>query len=124
MLSIFASSKSGSQINKIGKYLYKHIDGSFKIAFNAMECDVWMRMYYQEFDKPETLDEMHFDINITSYQNKIRINITEDTNLEKTIGQIILSESEVSNLELARKKILNRIKKFIDKEYSDYEFIY
>lgn len=114
----------GTWINKVGKYLKSNIDGAFKIAFKPMHCEVTMRMYYQVPKDPDSLDEMHFTIDITSYQNKLRINITEDTLMEKTIGQIILDPDELSDLDLVRKKILLRIKKAIAKEYAEYDFIY
>ena len=124
-LSIYASKKDhGSLVNKIGKYLDKNIDGAFKIQFHPMNCEVTMRMYYQVPNHPETLDEMHFLIDITSYQNKVRINLTEVTAMEKTIGQLIFLDDELNDLTLVKKQILNKIKRFIDKEYAEYDFIY
>ena len=114
----------GTWINKIGKYLKANIDGAFKIKFNAMDCEVTMRMYYQIPGDPDSIQEIHFTIDITSYQNKIRINLTEDTLMEKTIGQIILGPDELVDLGLVRKKILTKIEKFIAKEYAMYDFIY
>lgn len=115
---------AGSYINKVGKYLNKNIDGAFKMNFKPMECEVIMRMYYQVPNDPESLDEMHFIINITSYQNKLRVNLTEDTAMEKTIGQIILKPEELTDLQLVKKKVLEKIRKFIEKEYAEYDFIF
>ena len=119
-----AKQSSGSIVNKVGKYLNKNIDGAFKIEFNPMECEITMRMYYQVPGDADSLDEMHFLINITSYQNKLRINLTEDTDMEKTIGQLIIFPEELNDLSLVKKKILERIKRFIAKEYAEYDFIY
>ena len=121
---IASKSNSGSIVNKVGKYLKQHIDGAFKIEFKPMECVVTMLMYYQMPDQPETFEEMDFEISITSYQNKIRVNVTEVTELEKTICQIILSQEETYDLPLLKKKILGRIKQKLEKEYEDYEFLY
>lgn len=124
MLQIYASSNKGNLVNRLGKYLNKNIDGAFKIEFKPMECIVTMRMYYQIPSIPDSLDEMHFIINITSYDNKLRVNITEDTEFEKTIGQVILSDFELTDFELARKKILTKLNHAIQKEYAEFDFVY
>ena len=119
-----AKQNPGTIVNKIGKYLNSNIDGTFKMKFHPMECEIYMRMYYQVPERPETLDEMQFIISITSYQNKIRINITENNALEKTIGQVILKPEEYADAGLVKKKVLWALKKAIGKEYSEYDFIY
>lgn len=122
---VYASSPNlGQWVNKIGNYLKKNIDGIYKIAFHPMECELFMRMYYQIPEKSETFDEMHFIISITSYQNKIRVNLTEDTELEKTIGQIIFKPEDIIQLEDIRRRVLQMIKKSMHKEFVDFEFIY
>ncbi len=115
---------AGAIVNKVGRYLKKNIDGAYKISFKPMICEVLMRMYYQLEGDLETFNEMDFEISITSYQNKVRVNITEITELEKTIGQIILREDELKDLSLAKKRILETLKKAISKEFSDYIFVY
>lgn len=114
----------GNWIKKVGKYLNDHIDGAYKIAFHSMECEVFMRMYYQLPNVAESFDEMKFIISITSYQNKLRINLTEDTEMEKTIGQLILRPEELGNLEEVRLRVLKMIKKAINKEFDQFDFIY
>lgn len=81
-------------------------------------------MYYQIPQESDSLKEMHFFIDLTSYQNKVRVNLTEDTPMEKTIGQVILDQPELTDLNLARKKILTALKRSIAKEYRDYDFIF
>lgn len=114
----------GTWINKVGKYLKDHIDGAFKIKFSAMHCEVSMRMYYQVPGTPQSFSEMIFLIDITSYQNKLRINITENTRMEKTIGQIILGPDQLGDLNTVRATVLQKIQKFIAKEYAAYDFVY
>ena len=116
---IYARSDSGSIVNKVGKYLKNHIDGAYKIKFTPMTCEVTMTMYYQVEGDPNTFNDMDFEISITSYQNKVRVNLTEVTRMEKTIGQIILNENELKDLSLAKKKILTALKKAIAKEYQE-----
>ena len=119
-----AKQNPGTLVNKVGKYLHKNIDGAFKIEFKPMECVVRMRMYYQIPGDPDSLDEMQFLLSITSYQNKLRINLTEDTAMEKTIGQIIMKPEDLTDIGIVRKKVMDKIEKFISKEYADYDFIY
>lgn len=118
------SSSKGTLVNKIGKYLNQNIDGAFKITFKPMTCEILMKMYYQLEGEPESFSEMVFEISITSYQNKIRVNLTEMTDSEKTIGQVILTDDEVKDLNLAKKRVLSTLKRAISKEYKDYIFIY
>lgn len=110
-------------INKVGKYLNKNIDGAFKIQFLPMACRVTMRMYYQVPGHKE-LKEMHFFVDITAYSNKLRVNLTEDTPMEKTIGQVIVSPEQLNDLELLRDRVLFELEKSINKEYAEFEFVY
>ena len=111
-------------VNKIGKYLYRHIDGSYKIQFSVNTCDTYMFMYYQA--SGEEMNQMNFDISITTYQNKIRINITEITTLEKTIGQLIYKPEVYEKMNEATflAKILDDVIAKIEKEYQEYEFVF
>jgi len=114
----------GQLVNKIGKYLYRRIDGSYKIQFSVNTCDVYMFMYYQATG--DEMKQMNFDISITTYQNKIRINITEITTLEKTIGQVIYKPetyTEMSENDFLA-KVLNDVINKIQKEYEEYEFVF
>ena len=116
--------QSGQLVNKIGKYLYKRIDGSYKIQFSVNTCDVYMFMYYQA--KGEEMHQMNFNISITTYQSKIRVNITEITVLEKTIGQIIYQPKTIG--EMNENDFLSKVYRDvigkIAKEYSEYEFAF
>lgn len=119
-----ATLNPGTCINKVGKYLNKNIDGAYKISFSPMHCEVKMRMYYQTPDDPDSFKEMKFIIDITSYQNKLRVNITEDTKNEKTIGQLILFPEELTDLPLVKYKVMETLIKSIDKEYKGFDFVY
>ena len=119
-----------SYIKPVGKYINKVIDGAYKIEFKSNMCIVYMRMYYQIPSRYQdqgadmSLKEMRFIINITSYANKLRINLTEDTEYEKTIGQLILAEDDLKDLNTIKYKVMKMIRKSIAKEYEGYEFIY
>lgn len=123
---IYAASSSNmtQYVNKIGKYLKKNIDGAFKIQFAPNECEILMRMYYQLPGEEESFEEMIFMIDIAAYSNKLRVNLTEDTDFEKTIGQIILTDDNLFDMKGIKERILSRIKDFIQTEYEDYDFVY
>lgn len=112
------------QVNRIGKYLYKTIDGAYKIKFGVMTCDIYMIMYYQTSGNSESFKEMRIDINITTYQKKIRVNVIEMTDYEKTLGCSVYKPDQIKVLSEARKLIYNDICKHISKAYSDYDFIF
>ena len=119
-----STGNSGTMVNKFGKYLKNHFVGAFKITFSSMSCQVYIRMYYQVPHKPESLKEMHFIIDITSYQDKLRVNLSEDTIMEKTIGQVILKEDDLSDMQIAQKKVFDKLIKCIKSEYEEFDFVF
>ncbi len=114
--------EGGQLVNKFGKFLYKQIDGAYKISFAPNTCDVYMFMYYQA--PGEEMNEMRFDLSIAAYRNKIRVNVTEITSMERTIGQIIYDPEDLVNVEHATKRVYADVVKKIEKAYQDYDFIY
>lgn len=111
-------------VNKIGKYLYKHLDGAFKFKTSANTCDVYFLLLYQE---PGVCDvqEMHINLNITTYQNKVRVNAIEVTPEERTLGYDCYSPELIqTDLEAAKKKIFDTVVKRVSKAYEGYDFIF
>ena len=120
---------AAQKLNSVGKYIYKHIDGAYKIAFGPQTCDVYITMYYQpkeEYYQYRTSDmyEMKFDISLATYQNKIRINVTEMTDMERTIGQNIYKPEQLQDMNAAYPMIYDNICKHIEKAYEDFEFVF
>lgn len=124
-MKIFAKSQqiipASKQVNRVGKYLYKTFKGLKYITSSNM-CDVYIILLYAE---PESNDvqEMILDINITTYQNKIRVNIIEVTPKERTIGFDLYTSEETMNLQEVSKKIYQKIVKRVSKAYQDYDFL-
>lgn len=122
----------GQQVNKIGQYLYKHIDGAFDMKKSGNMCDVYFMILYQipklqrRFGHPEDreMHEMHINLNITTYQNKIRVNVIEISPEEKTLGCYVFSPEVMDDLENAKKLILDKVVKRVSKVYEDYEFLF
>ena len=114
---------TSQQINKIGKYLYKNFGGSEKITCGPNMCDVYFIILYQiPYDRqfvrngPEVnkkIHEMLIDANITTYQNKIRVDTIEVTPEAKTLGFDLFDPS------IAHNKIVKRVAR----AYRDYIFL-
>lgn len=120
-------------IPKVAKYLYKSIDSAYELKTSANTADVFISVLYQlpiyvGVSKTRSYDsdvnEMKLDINFTTYSNKIRMNIIEISPDEKTLGFDLFNPEDLEDVVEARKKILNKIKKRISKEFADYEFIF
>lgn len=115
------------QVNMLGKYLNKHIDGAFKITFSSNICDVYFKLLYEvpfEEKRPDNLYEMIIDINITTYQNKLRINVIEVTPEERTLGSDLYKPELLKNLNEAFVMIYDNICKRISRAYEDYDFVF
>lgn len=120
-------------LNKVGKYLYKHIDSAYKIQFSGNMCDVYIKVYYQlkywdripgkgkEFND---VHEMPIDINLTTYQNKIRVNIIEADENERTLGHFVFKDSDLLDLKLAKDIVLDAVQTVVVKNYSNYDFLF
>lgn len=111
-------------VNRLGKYLYKHIDSAYKITYRPSTVDIYMYMYYQEHDVADSMQQINFIVNIATYAKKIRVNVIEDTEMENTIGHQVFWPDELKDLPEAQKKIYDMVCHAVEREYSDYDFIY
>ena len=120
-------------VNKVGKYLKKTIDSAYKLTFSSNMCDVFMVIYFQKPIYPDRpgdgvtwgdLQEMHIDLNLTTYQNKVRVNILEISPEERTIGHDVFLPESLADLKQARWMILQQVEKRISKAYEHYQFIF
>lgn len=113
---------------RVGKYLYKHLDGAFKYMKSSNMYDVYCTLLYQR--KPECggkvndVHEMTIDINITTYQNKLRVNTIEMTPQERTLGFDIIKPDDLDDLETAQKVIIWKVGNRIRKAYKDYVILF
>lgn len=126
-LIIFSSTQSklsaNQQVNRVGKYIYKNLDGAFKFKTSSNMCDVYITLLY-EVPGSNDVKEMTLDLNITTYQNKLRVNIIELTPQERTIGYDLYKPEDLMNLEEAKKTILQKVIKRISKAYEGYNFLF
>lgn len=122
----------GIQVNKVGKYLYKHFDSRDSIKFKPNTCDVYFTLYYQlpkerqipGEDEMNEMHEMQMCISITTYSNKLRVEINEISPYEKTISFDVYPEYIVQNLDILRSKIIMKLRKDVIAEYEDYDFLF
>lgn len=130
-------------INSLGKYLYKNLSGAINYKKTANMFDIWTIVLYQipaeiikkygiTEDKYKDVNEMTININLTTYDQKIRVNLIEETPDELTLG------SKTFNLEKLRKQNPNQQAYFdiikdaieaylyqrLEKRYGDYDFLY
>lgn len=119
---------AGLQVNRVGKYLYKHLDGAYKYEKSPNMYDVYVTLLYQL--KPECggevndVQEMTININITTYQNKIRINTIEMTPMERTLGFDSMKPEEMVDLKTAMEIIKWKVGNRIRKAYKDYLILF
>lgn len=121
---------ASKQVKRIGQYLYKHIDGAYDFKSSSNNYDVYFLLLYElkkelrEPGKEYPVQEMKININVTTYQNKVRINIIELTPKERTIGFDLYTPEKVQDLPKAYPVIMEKIYKRIYKAYEDYYFLY
>lgn len=124
---------ANQQVNRVGKYLYKNLDGSFKIKNASNTCDVYTTVLYQipylqripgKGKEYNDVHEMTLNLNITTYQNKVRINIIEMDPNDRTIGYDLYKPEVLEDLEFACRLIFQKVCKKISKAYEDYDFLF
>lgn len=123
----------GQLVKRIGKYLKKTISGAYNYVIGANECSLKLIVYYQVPylpDKPggemtySDLKEMEFDLSLATYSNKIRVNLIEISPEEKTLGHFVLPPEKLYDMIEARKIILDKVTKILNKTFEGYEFIF
>ncbi len=119
---------ASTQVNRVGKFLYKHLDGAYKYEKSSNMYDVYVTLLYQL--KPECggavndVQEMTINISITTYQNKVRINTIEMTPMERTLGFDLMKPEEMIDLKTAMEIIKWKVGNRIRKTYKDYLILF
>lgn len=107
-------------VNKVGKYLSKHLDGVYKTQKGGNTYDLYVNFVYQnfpEYTETPPVKELKILIMITTYNKKIRVDTIEMTPLERTLGCDIFPLEALSNMEQASYYILKAVKENIRKAY-------
>lgn len=130
-------------INSLGKYLYKHIDGALDYKKSSNMFDLYTLVLYEiphelitkyhiEEDKYKQVYEMVININLTGYDQKIRVNLIETSPDEVTIGSktFDLEKLRKSNpdqqtyFSIIKDMIFDYLIRRLENRYQDYDFIY
>lgn len=120
-------------VNKVGRYLYKNIDGAFQMKSTSNTFDVYTTLLYEllpEFQSPRNskeandVQEMTLNLSITTYQNKIRLNIIEVDPNERTLGYFLYPPELFDNMEAAFAKIQRDFNRTVTKKYERYEILF
>lgn len=115
-------------VNKIGMYLYKHLDGAFKYTKDRNTFDVYVTLLYELKEEyggvKNDVQEMTINISITTYQNKIRVNTIEVTPQARTLGFDLFKIEDMQDMELAMSIIKWKVSKRIQKAYKQYIILF
>lgn len=127
-----------TMVNKVGKYIYQHLEGGQRISYQANVCDITTLMYYmikpevreqmRQYDEKlhgigEEIYEMKININITTYTNCLRVNVIEITPDERTLGFFKLTQTDLMSLPNCKDKTMQFIKSRIEKYYDKWEVL-
>lgn len=127
-----------TQVKRLGKYLKDNLTGVFKVQEPPNEYIIYTTILYQikpevrkalkryqkEFQgKEEDIYEMNIYLNLTTYKQFIRINVIELDENEQTLGYMRLSQQDLMSLPFCKTKIMEFVKKVIEKKYEDYEVL-
>ena len=120
-------------VNKIGKYLYRNIDGKERIKFTGNTCDIYLTVYYQipaHLQDPNAgqsvndVQTMLVNINITTYQNKIRVNTITVTPEARTLGFDLYMPEECQVTSTICQKIYSKVCTRIAKAFKEFDFLF
>lgn len=120
----------GSQaVNIVGRFLYNHIDGAYNIKRSANSVDVYFIILYQKKeelreDSDKDMHEMKLNINITTYDDKLRMNIIELSPEERTLGFNTFALAKFDDLNSGYNLVMKTLEKRLNKYYEDYDFIF
>lgn len=121
--------QGGQAVNIIGKYLYKHIDGAYNMKKSANSIDLYFIVLYQKKEDLRTfsdndMHEMKLNISITTYDDKLRMNIIELSPEERTLGFNTFALNKFDDLSSGYDLVMRTLEKRLNKYYEDYDFIF
>lgn len=121
-------------VNRVGKHLYEHIDGAYKFSKGPNHFYVYMTVLYElpvyvgknqvRKYSEEGMQEIDVILDITTYQNKIRVNTILKNPDEVTVGFDLFKPNQFEDLHGGCEKIEQKVRKRIDKYFEDYETLY
>ena len=128
-----------SQVKRLGQYLKDNLTGVYKVQEPPNEYVIYttilyqvdpevrkaMKRYQKEFHGiEEDIYEMNIYLNITTYNGQyIRVNVIQLDEYEVTLGFLRLDRLDLMSLPDCKKRILEYVKKRIEKKYEGYEVL-
>lgn len=122
--------QAGQVINAVGRYLYKHIDTAYSIKKSPNMVDVYFEIAYQllpEYRKVKEDEEAHvmsININVTTYQNKIRVNVIEVSPEERTLGFDTFKLEIFENMNEGMRMVLDKVRNRMKRSFKEYDFYF
>lgn len=130
-------------VNSLGKYLYNNLSGAFKYKKSSNMFDIWTVVLYQiphdrikkykiSEDKYKDVYEMVININITTYQEKIRFNLIEESPDEFTIGCKVFNLAKLRKqnpnnqvyFDTIKNGVMDYLIKRLEIHYADFDFLF
>lgn len=130
LVSSNSNLQAGQIVNSVGRYLYKHIDTAYDMKKSPNMVDIYFEIAYQllpEYRKVKEDEEAHvmsININVTTYQNKIRVNVIEVSPEERTLGFDVFKPELFENMNEGMKIVLDKVRKRIKRAFKEYEFYF
>lgn len=119
-------------INKVGKYIKKNIDGAYSIKFSPNMVDVYITVYYEipeynDVGEKKTYSDLHdmdFNLNITTYQNKLRFNVITMDEYERTLGHFVIKPDRLHDMYEVKREVEEKVVNILNGVFEGYEFIF
>lgn len=118
---------------RISKYIYNHIDGAYRYVTHSDSFDIYTTVYYQipywdripgKGSEYNDIHEMNIDINVTTYRDKIRVNLISTNSGEETVGYFTLSLREEMSMDDIYNKIYTNVCNKLRKYFDGYDFLF
>lgn len=122
-------------VNTVGKSLYKKLDGSYSFKKGNGFSEVKSTILYQipkevsdrynlAQEEREKVNVMEVTISITTYSNKLRVEVIELSPEEKTIAFKTFKSDMFNNIQQGISVVYDFITSSIEKEFNGYEILF
>lgn len=138
-LMYFVTCSSGTPTSRlpgiVGKALYKRLDGAYSYKATSNTSEVKSTILYQipvdvsnkynlVQEEREQVNVMDVTISLTTYSNKVRVNVIEMSPNEKTLGHKTFVSEKFSNVQDGVQEVLTFVAKCIRKEFDGYDILF
>lgn len=122
---------NGKLVNQVGEFLRKQFKDAYKIEKQPNQYEIYFHLIYQwkykegyEREDPDVHD-LNVSINLTCYQDKLRINFMDRSGYGKVLGSWVIPADKLVDVHNARTIIFNKIMKRLEKLFgTDYDYVF